>query len=123
VARGIHEIDPQTAYTARQACAFLPSPSPAGLSLRTWHRWRKQGRFRAIQVGGRWCVYGAELLKLLRAEQCPEWTGRTPTERAKAIEDAERELRQLAPRTRKRRKDSDATQPQPQARSAPEGGI
>ena len=96
----ITEIDPGRLYSFSEAARLIPSCRQGkNLSLRTLHRWRTAGRIEAVcrQSGGRrfWFAYGSALLAFLSADQAPEWHGRTPTERRRAIERATRTLERM----------------------------
>ncbi len=67
--RPASEIDPRRHYSPRMACEFIPSKLGGTLHPNTWHKWRVEGLFRAVQIGTHWYMTGAELLKLLHAQQ------------------------------------------------------
>lgn len=118
----IHLIEPGRLYSFSEAARLIPSPRGEHTHRKTLHRFRLQGRIAGVprHVNGLtyWFVYGSELLRFLAADQCPEWIGRTPAQREKAIAQAERHIEQLAPRTRERRRRTDASEHESQARPA-----
>src|SRR4051794_5754311 len=67
--RDTGEIDPKRFYSPRMACEFIPGKLGGTLHPNSWHKWRHQGFFRAVQIGTHWYMTGAELLKLLHAQQ------------------------------------------------------
>lgn len=83
-------------YSLKEAARLLPSCQPGkNVHVRTLKKWVQAGRLKAFRNGIGWFVHGAELLRLLSADQAPEWHGRTPVERRRDIEAAEAELREM----------------------------
>jgi hypothetical protein len=77
------EINPDGVYSFSEAVGLIPS-CQAGkkLHVATLYRWHKQGKIKAHKSPGRgWFINGAELLRLLAADQVPEFHGRTPAQR------------------------------------------
>ena len=62
----VDEIVPDGIYPFADAQKLFASPHGGVISKRTFHRWREQRKFRAVQRGRWWYIRGAELLKLLR---------------------------------------------------------
>lgn len=91
----VNDIDPDRLYSAKEACALIPSRRGCRLHRKTLHRWRAEGRLAMVRVGGGWFVWGGELLRLLQADRRPEFTGRTPAQRKRAAERAMAELKKL----------------------------
>jgi putative resolvase len=46
-------------YSTREACGIL------GITNRTIRRWIKEGRIRAVNIGGRWRIPESEIRRLL----------------------------------------------------------
>lgn len=101
-------IEPEGVYAAREVCRMIPSHRGGHLHLATFHRWRLAGKLRAFRIGAGWYCHGAEVLRLLQADQAdsvPEadqasrpgeiWQGRSAAARRRGLEQAEAELRQL----------------------------
>ncbi len=93
----LSEINPQGVYSFAEAARLLPSCQPGkSVHLATLHRWRDQGKIKAHRSPGRgWYILGTELLRLLHADQAPEFVGRTPTQRNRDIDAAFEELKRL----------------------------
>lgn len=96
-------IDPEGVYAAREVCRMIPSHRGGHLHLATFHRWRLAGKLLAFRIGAGWYCHGAEVLRLLQADQAPGahqapgevWQGRSAAARRRSLEQAEAELRQL----------------------------
>lgn len=87
------KIDPAALYTAAEACKMIPSAfTDDGISLNTFHAWRKAGTIKPHQMGGRWYVHGHELLRLLGVPESGA-TVQTPAERKEAATAAMQQLR------------------------------
>ncbi len=93
----IRDINPHGVYSFAEAARLLPSGHPGKhVHVATLHRWRARGKIKAHRSpGAAWYVFGAELLRLLSADQVPEWTGRTPAQRNRAYEAAMEDLRRM----------------------------
>lgn len=121
---GTAEIDPTRLYSLSEAASFIPSPRQGKKThLVTLHRWRREGRLpcECRQMGGRrfYFVWGSVLLRLLHADTCPEWNGRTPDERERAVIAAEKRRAEIAPRTQRRRRNDAQHEPTPRPTGRP----
>lgn len=88
------EIDPRKLYSMAEAASLLPSVRPGKrVHLNSLRRWRRDGLLRCERIAHNWFVTGQELLRFMHLDKM-EWNGRTPKERQKEIDAAERELRQ-----------------------------
>lgn len=96
----LKEINPQGVYSFAEAVKLIPSCHEGKtLHLATLYRWRIAGRVKAHRLPGRgWAMFGSEILKLLHANECPEWVSRTPAQRRHASEAAMAELRRMGVR-------------------------
>ncbi len=91
------DINPQGVYSFREAARLLPSCHPGkSLHQATLYRWRDAGLIKAHQSVGRgWFVFGAEILRLLHADEMPPvFPGGTRSERQKEINAAKERLRE-----------------------------
>ena len=93
----LREISPAGVYSFAEAAKLIPScHGGKTLHLATLHRWRLAGRIKAHRLPGRgWAMFGSEILKLLHADEMPEFTGRTPSQRSRDIDAAFAELKRL----------------------------
>jgi hypothetical protein len=97
------EIEPARLYSFAEAAVHVPSAwkRRKGVSVDTLHRYRRIGLLACScrQVGQRryWFVEGAELRRFLGLQAMPVPTSRTPTQRERAYQAAEAQLRELDP--------------------------
>ena len=90
------DINPAGIYTFAEAVQLIPScQSGKRLHVATLYRWHKQGKLTAHKSPGRgWYIFGAELLRLLSADQAPVVVnGRTPTQANRNYEQAMQNLK------------------------------
>jgi hypothetical protein len=92
-------IDPRRDYSLKEATTYIPSRRGGTVSRRTLSEWCRTGlvRGRFIQIGtmGYWVISGAELIRILKRDEEPEFKGRTPAERKRATEEALKRLRKM----------------------------